>query len=274
MRIKTLLSMVVFLQLASTLQAADIDGLTPNATDIQVVSVDPTPEPQEVELKIIFPNNEELKTSWPIHFEARMDGFPVGVDSQFDREREVRVDKEGQSIHVIIDDKDYFTAYEALFDALDDHDLYYDQKIDFDPPFKLSPGKHIVRMFPCRSYGESVKGSNCFDAMVFYYKKKEDTFKVDLSAPYLTYNEPQGSFMANKPNLLDFYIQNCVMSRDGYKVRITLDGKIQRTLTIWGPYYIYGLKRGKHTVKLELLDRKNNVVPGPFNSVEKTITLN
>lgn len=271
----TLLSWIAFLPLTLSLHAADIDGdHTPNLSEIQVVTVTPTPEPDDVELKIIFPENGELKTSWPIHFEARLDGFPVGTASLFDRAKEIYVEPEGQSVHIFIDDKDYFEGYEALFDALDDHDLYFDQKIDFDLPFKLAPGKHIIRMFPCRSYGESLKGQNCFAVSTFYYKTKDDDkMKVDLSAPYLTYNEPQGTFGAGKPILLDFYITNCVMSKDGYKVRLTLDGKIKRTLTIWGPYYIYGLKKGTHTVKLELLDPRNNVVPGLFNTVEKKIVV-
>lgn len=270
----TLLSCITFLSLSSGLfAAAEIDEHTPNPTDIQVVSVDPTPQPDDVELKMVFPANGELKADWPIHFEARLDGYPVGVDSQFDRAKEIYVEPEGQSVHVIVDDKDYFEAYEALFDALDDHDLYYDQKIDFDLPFKLSPGKHVLRIFPCRSFGESLKGPGCYDAITFYYKKKEDNFKVDLDAPYLTYNEPQGTFPANKPVLLDFYIQNCVMSKDGYKVRVTIDGKVQRTLSLWGPYYIYGLKKGKHTIKLELLNPRNAVIPGIFNTVEKMIVL-
>ncbi|NDB85948.1 MAG: hypothetical protein EB127_25100 [Alphaproteobacteria bacterium] len=63
------------------------------------------------------------------------------------------------------------------------------------------------------------------------------------------------------------------MSVDGYKVKLTIDGKIQRTLTSWKPYYIYGLKKGKHTFKLELLDPSNKVVPGSFNTVEKTIVI-
>lgn len=271
---QTLLSWIAFLPLAISVHAADIDGdHTPNLSDIQVVTVTPTPEPDDIELKIVFPANGELKTSWPIHFEARLDGFPVGTASQFDRANEIFVEPEGQSVHIVIDDRDYFEAYEALFDALDDHDLYYDQKIDFDPPYKLSPGKHIVRMFPCRSYGESLKGPNCFAVGTFYYKTKDDSLKMDLSAPYLTYNEPQGTLPVNKPVLLDFYIENCVMSKDGYKVRLTIDGKTQRTLIVWGPYYIYGLKKGTHTVKLELLDPRNNVVPGQFNTVEKKILL-
>ncbi|MBM3208484.1 MAG: hypothetical protein FJZ57_07815 [Chlamydiae bacterium] len=262
--------------LACTLCAANIFSATieeplANTSDIQIVMMNPTPEPEEVELRIVYPSNGDMKNSLPIRFEARLDGYVVGTDSQFDRAKQIRNDSNGQSVHAIIDDMDYFESYEALFDSLDNHDLYYDQKIDFKPPFKLKPGKHYIRLFPVRSFGESLKGPQCFDAIAFYYKTKEDTLDVNLSGPYLTYNEPQGTFPANKPILLDFYIKNCVMSVDGYKVRLTIDGKIQRTLSSWKPYYIYGLKKGKHKFKLELLDPSNKVVPGSFNTAEKTI---
>ncbi|NDD58737.1 MAG: hypothetical protein EBZ47_05735 [Chlamydiae bacterium] len=256
---------------SSTLTATTIDEPTPNETNLQVVQMNPTPEPEEVELRIVYPASGEMKTSWPIRFEARLDGYVVGTASQFERASQIQDDPNGQSIHVIIDDRDYFEAYEELFDSLDNHDLYFDEKIDFTPPFKLEPGKHIVRMFPTRSYGESLKGHGCFDAQVFYYKTKDTSLEVDLKKPFLTYNEPQGTYPAKKPILLDFYIRNCIMSNDGYKVKLTIDGEVKRILTSWKPYYIYGLSKGAHTIQLELLDRKNQLVPGSFNTVSKTI---
>lgn len=96
---------------------------------------------------------------------------------------------------------------------------------------------------------------------------------MDLSAPYLTYNIPVGSYNLEEgdPILLDFYIKNCELSPDGYKVKLSIDGKEIATLTEWRPYYIYGLKKGKHTIGLQLLDRKNNLDQGEFNNVEETI---
>jgi hypothetical protein len=268
---KTFLLSIPFLALTHSAFAADIDELKANLSHLQIVPVEPTPEPEDIELKIVYPSNGEMKDSLPIRFEARVDGYPTFTASQFERAKELVVDSDGQSVHVIIDDNDYFTAFEPLFDALDDHDLYFDQKIDFSPPFKITPGKHYVRAFPARSYGESLKGPNRFASLVFYYKDKTDKIKMDLSSPYLTYNEPQGTYPESKPILLDFYISNCVMSKDGYKVRLTIDNTVQRTLSTWTPYYIYGLKKGSHKIKLELLDPQNKVVPGNFNTVEKTI---
>ena len=41
----------------------------------------------------------------------------------------------------------------------------------------------------------------------------------------------------------------------------------------WAPFYIQGLPLGEVSIKLELLDADGNVIEGPFNNVERTVTL-
>ena len=41
----------------------------------------------------------------------------------------------------------------------------------------------------------------------------------------------------------------------------------------WVPYYIEGMPMGENTIKLELIDAEGNLIEGPFNVVERTITL-
>jgi hypothetical protein len=101
--------------------------------------------------------------------------------------------------------------------------------------------------------------------------KKEGA--VDLTKPYLTYNQPVGAFTTLQPILLDFFISNCQLSRDGYKVRLTIDRSDKRILTHWVPYYIYGLSRGTHTIRLDLLDPDGSVIAPLFNDTQKTITV-
>ena len=136
---------------------------------------------------------------------------------------------------------------------------------------------HVIRTFPVRSYNESFKSYGAFAASTFYYQENKGTSDVDLSKPYLTYNEPQGEYDYDRKNiqpiLLDFYVTNCELSKDGYKVRLTIDNENQRILTSWQPYYIYGLKKGQHRIRLELIDPQNNYVSGPFNDVTRTIVI-
>ncbi len=256
---------------------AQFEEHAPNPNTIQVVPVDPSPDPDHVETKIIYPKADELKKSTPIKGQIRVEGFSLGTDTEMPRKKEIWNDEEGQSLHIFIDNQPYFSVNEALIDALDDTEDFYDQTAEFEIPFKLQPGMHVIRTFPVRSYNESVKSNSAFAATIFYYQDKKDSPGVDLSQPYLTYNEPQGEYEFDKskqlPILLDFYITNCELSRDGFKVRLTIDNEPTRTLTSWQPYYIYGLNKGMHRIRLELLNPQNNVVPGLFNDVTRTITI-
>jgi hypothetical protein len=271
--ILTLLSSLIL----GSAHCAYLEEQTPNPNGIQVVPVDPTPDPNEVETKILFPKMGELRTSTPIKGQIRVDGVALGVDTDQPRQKEIWNDPEGQSLHIFIDNQPYFSVNEAFIDALDDVEEYYDQTADFTIPYKLQPGVHVIRVFPVRSYNESIKSRRAFTASIFYYQEKKDNQKIDLSLPYLTYNEPQGEYDYDQKNpqpiLLDFYLTNCDLSKDGYKVRLTIDNDNQRTLISWQPYYIYGLKKGMHRIRLELLDLQNNPVAGTFNDVTRTIVI-
>ena len=272
---KTLTSLFLCAILPITLiyTAVEFKEGNPNPNDIQVVPVEATPEPDDVELRLQYPNYGDIEKKTPVSGEMRLDWFPLGVDSDFPRKDELFRDNMGQSLHVFIDDHDYFEINEALFDSVNDYDDYFDQVAGFTIPFELSPGAHIIRAFPCRSYGESLKMGKRFIASVFYVKEK-GPIAADLKTPYLTYNEPQGVYTdESKPVLLDFYIKNCNLSKDGYKVRVTIDNANQRFLYNWTPYYIYGLKKGTHVVHLELINPQNIVVPGVFNDIEKKFSI-
>ena len=132
---------------------------------------------------------------------------------------------------------------------------------------------HTIRAFLCRSYGESLKGSKCFSAVYFFIKDKKIDRSMSLRTPYLTYNEPSEhvTYSVDVPVLLDFYIHNCELSKDGYKVKLSIDDEHIMDLDKWRPYYIYGLKKGKHIVRLQLLDAEGAEAPGVFNDVKQKI---
>lgn len=246
-----------------------------NRSNIRTLPVARAPESGTVVLRTVFPQEGQVVKS-PVYIQFRIDGFALGAaSSQFDRAAEVAQTNMGQTVHVIVDDHPYFAINEPALDPFDEGGFYYDMSYKFEVPFRLSEGAHTIRMFPTRSFGESLKGDKTFTAVNFYVGKREEKDEVDLSAPYLTYNEPsdQMHLVENMPVLLDFYICNAELSSDGYKVRLTIDGKVNRMLTSWQPYYIFGLKKGRHKIRLELLDSQNIVVPGPFNNVTRTITI-
>ncbi|MBX9743654.1 MAG: hypothetical protein K2X08_00400 [Chlamydiales bacterium] len=242
---------------------------------IRLRGVKPTPEPETVSLYLAMPKNGSFVKKNPLWIQVRLEGYALGADSYFDRRDEVVNSQRGQTLHVIIDNKPYFAVSEPAVDPFKEQGNYYVLSYKFEVPFPLDSGMHVIRMFPARSYGESLKGEKTFVVSKFYIGDEVDRQGVDLSRPYLTYNEPnsQMDLVEDKPILLDFYLSNCELSADGYKVRLTIDDSIVRTLTLWQPYYIYGLKKGKHTIQLELLDAKNSVVSGIFNKVKQTISI-
>ncbi len=245
-----------------------------NEDDVRIVPLDPTAEPEHVTLRTFFPKKDELEKSEPVEMQVRIEGFPLGVMSDFPRKREVFNSHDGQTIRIIVDNAPFFSKNTTYLSSMDDSENYYEQILEVDLPH-LQPGEHIVRVFPARSFGESLKGDGCFQADVFYIKSKTPSIDVNLNGPYLTYNEPQGEYPYNEqePILLDFYLTNCQLSEDGYKVRLSIDGKNQRMLTDWRPYAIYGMTKGEHKIRLELLNPEGNLVPGLFNNTMRSIVI-
>jgi hypothetical protein len=250
---------------------------TPTPTEqsgIRTMPVARTPESNTIVLRIALPKDGEYvsPSSW---IQFRIDGYALGTSSQFERASEIVESKMGQTVHVVIDEDPYFEVNEPALDPYNEGGYYYDTSYKFQVPYQLSEGMHTVRIFPARSFGESLKGDKTFQAIKLYVNSDEND-DVDLAAPYITYNEPSNNMklVEGKPILLDFYVSNTELSADGYKVRFSIDGKVNRILTSWQPYYIYGLKKGEHTVRLELLDETGAVVPGRFNNVSHKIRVN
>ena len=250
-------------------------GKLQNLEQIRVVPVPKTPESNTVFLALAVPQNGEVKSKNPVWVQFRLEGYPIGTNSPTSRYNELVNSKVGQSIHVIIDNEPYFPVYNRSVDPFNEDGYYYDTSFKLKLPQNLSSGIHTIRVFPARSYGESLKNENNFQISYFYVGSKTGDLDTDITGPYLTYNEPSNNMqlVESKPVLLDFLISNCELSSDGYKVILTVDGKFKRTLTSWQPYYIYGLKKGSHTINIQLVDEEGHQVPGSYNDVERTITI-
>jgi hypothetical protein len=245
--------------------------------EIRVMPVGRTPESNTVILRIAVPKEKEMVSGNPVWVQFRIEGFSLGADSsQFARADQVARTDMGQTVHVVVDNAPYFAINEPALNPFNEAGYFYVTNYKFEMPSSLKEGMHTIRMFPARSFGESLKGDNTFAMVVFYLgdMESEEKGKIDFSKPFLTYNEPsdQMELMENQPVLLDFLISNCELSPDGYKVRLTIDGRVNRTLSSWEPYYIYGLSKGKHKIRLELMEGSTRVL-GPFNDVERTITI-
>jgi len=241
---------------------------------VRILPVKRTPEAEGSSVVVVMPKDGSVVRGNPVWLQVRVEGYPIGAASQFDRADEVAVSKQGQTIHIVVDNMPYFAVNEPALDPFNEEGWYYETNYKFEVPAQLSEGEHTLRVFLARSFGESLKGEMTFKATTFYVGNG-DKSPYDLSRPYITYNEPSNQlYLVEKtPVLLDFLINNCELSADGYKVRLTVDGKASRLLTSWQPYYIYGLAAGKHTIRLELLNSSGVKVKGPFSDIQQTITV-
>ncbi len=178
----------------------------------------------------------------------------------------------GQHVHVILDDDPYIAVY------------------DVSRPYVLhvkEEGTHLVRVFPSAGpadakgahWHESRKNEGAFAWVRFHVKKKGGRFETfDGNQPFLTYSRPKGDYALGAkdtpllfPLMVDFYVTNATLSKDGRSVRVTLDDKPVADLHEWKPWFVEAEPApGEHKVVLEILDRNGNPEPGPFTRAERT----
>jgi hypothetical protein len=238
--------------------------------NIQVVPVSPSAEPEMAGMDVIFPVDQGMCEDNPVDIQLRMRGFLLGDKTSTSRANELENDRLGQYVNVIIDDKLVFTSRGPSIYPLHDDGDYYQDFYKFSVPFDLKEGKHTMRLFLVKSYGECLRTKDAFVAVEFCVKHNNMDNGINLKAPYISYNQPSANirYKYSGPVLLDFYLSNCQLSADGYKVKLYVDNKMIMILQRWSPYYIYGLSKGKHNVKLVLLDKNNKELSGKGTQVE------
>src|SRR4051812_5643816 len=102
---------------------------------------------------------------------------------------------------------------------------------------------------------------------------------VDSKKPLLTYSRPKGDYSAVDAQngiMIDFWLTNAKLQGDGgeYRVRYSIDGGVAQYIDKWEPIWIKGWNSGKHTIKLELVDKSGGVVAnGDYNSTQRDINI-
>lgn len=165
---------------------------------------------------------------------------------------------QGQHIHFILDNQPYAALYKP------EHEV------------KLKKGsEHYLMSFLSRSYHESLKEKDAF--VVEHFKINDKGAYEKLAAPtepMLFYSRPKGEYKGadTKSILLDFFVVNATLAKDGYKVQANVNGE-NIMLDDWRPYQITGLPMGENVIKLTLMDANGNAVAGENTSIERKITL-
>jgi hypothetical protein len=101
---------------------------------------------------------------------------------------------------------------------------------------------------------------------------------VDKTKPLLTYSRPKGEYKGADADaiMIDFWLSNAKLQGDGgeYRVRYAVDGGEAKYIDKWQPIWLSGWTNGKHSVKVELVDKAGNVVEnGNYNSTTREITV-
>ena len=201
----------------------------------------------------------------------------------------------GNHIHVILDNQPY--------------EAYYNLDTEFELR-NVADGEHTLRFFPSRPWHESYKNAGAFQMVKFTVKngggdKSKPTTTnanqtmsnvnasqlpegkdmqpstagaVDAGKPLLTYSRPKGDYKgADAENIMiDFWLMNAKLVGDGgeYRVKYSVDGGEAKFIEKWSPIWLSGWTDGKHSVKVELVDKNGNLVDnGGYNSTTQEITV-
>lgn len=208
---------------------------------------------QKVELKIVAPKEGESVPGPDLEIHFDLKGYTLPAEQP------------GPHIHVIIDNQPYVADYDA------------------SKPFVvrgLAQGPHTLRAFPSRRWHESIKAPKAFAMAHFFVGPKVKNAKdsanwIDPKKPILTFSRPKGNYAGEdaKKVMVDFWVKGAKLAPNADRVRMVVDGQ-ESLITEWKPQFLEHLSDGKHTISLELLDRKGAPIANTFNKTEREFSIN
>jgi hypothetical protein len=306
-RYKNLFLLLLALATVAVLVAVFASGKSDNANTTATTMVAPPPaqtltlvtRPQKIldlmkargeqdqakpTIKIVSPRKDEVVNGSKVEVKLDLSGDLKGYMPHKDP-----TTGKGNHIHVILDNQPYEAYYEL------------------GQPFELrnlAEGRHTLRVFPSRPWHESYKNDGAFQMVKFTVKGGGDASKptttnsgqtmappregkdfpasaagdVNPSKPLLTYSRPKGEYKDADadPIMIDFWLSGAKLKADGgqYRVRYIVDDDEPKFIDKWEPIWLSGWINGKHTVRLELLDKDDRPVEnGGYNTTSREISV-
>ena len=201
---------------------------------------------------------KEMISAGENQFQFGVENYELKQQTSDAKEMGLANSAKGQHVHFIINNGPYGAKYDKEFTK------------------DLPVGDHLMLAFLSRSYHMAVKNEHSYVLKKFRVGEptEDQMMEVDFEAPHLFYSRPKGTYSGGdtKKVLLDFFLINNDLAEDGNKVKATINGE-EFTINDWAPYAIEGLPMGENTISLQLVDSEGNYIEGPFNKVERTITL-
>ncbi|OWY24248.1 hypothetical protein C7N43_16325 [Sphingobacteriales bacterium UPWRP_1] len=235
--------------------AANPDAMTNNG--ITLTPVTNSPEFADARLVLKAPADKAMLKDTTVKFDFDVENYQLGSQTPDAGQKMCANSDKGQHLHIILNNEPYLAYYESEFTK------------------GLPEGNYVLLSFLSRSYHESLKHKEAATISTFTVGKPKTKPDFDVNAEHLFYSRPKGEYIGEaniKKILLDFYLLNCTLTPEGKRVLAKINNS-SFTLTKWQPYFIEGLPEGETTISLQLIDKDGNVVPGPYNSVTRTIKL-
>ncbi len=260
------LSLLFFITSACKQQKKDTETINKVDTEITEEVVQPeilleklAGSPAYVDAALILDSSEEIvaKKSGEMDFSFKVENYELGAQTTGTNAQKLANSGKGQHIHFILNNQPYSAHYESSFKK------------------EIPDGIHHLVAFLSRSFHESVKKENSVVVRKLVVgENPEDKLGLNMETPTLIYSRPKGQYTGKDTEqvLLDFFVLNTKLSKEGNKVRAKINDK-EFTITEWIPYVIKGLPMGEVTIQLELVDASGNLIPGLFNKVTRKITL-
>lgn len=237
-------------------QEATIETVEEVAT-ITIEKLESSPEYKTASFELKSPDTSKQLPSGEVNFEFDVQNYELGAQTKGPNASLLANSGKGQHIHFILNNQPYSAHYESTFVK------------------EIPNGTHHLVAFLSRSFHESVKNENSVVVKQLQVGENDKDAKgLDMNSPTLIYSRPKGKYVGKDTEniLLDFFVLNTTLSEDSNKVRATINDE-EFMITEWVPHIIKGLPMGEVIIKLELLDAKGSLIPGPFNEVTRTVNL-
>ena len=206
----------------------------------------------------------------------------------------------GNHVHVILDNQPYEAYYELgqsfelrnvvagkhtlrVFPSRPWHESFKDDGAFQIAMFTVKGGGDASKPTTTNS-GQTVANNNSSPAPPPAPREGKDVAsstagEVDPSKPLLTYSRPKGEYKGedSDPIMIDFWLSGgAKLKGDGgdYRVRYIVDDDDAKYIDKWEPIWLSGWIGGKHTVRLELLDKDGKPVDnGGYNTTSREISV-
>jgi len=225
---------------------------------ITLTPVADSPDYSDATLTLRGPSASSELASGKTNFWYDVKNYELGNQTPDAPQKSCANSAKGQHIHLILNNQPYSAYYTNKFSK------------------ELPDNYYVALAFISRSYHESIKNKGAYALHDFTVgQKMSDGPQVDLKAEHLFYSRPKGKYIGAgniEKVMLDFYLVNTEIGKNGNKVRATINGTAF-TIDKWQPYMMEGLPMGTNKIKLELIDSKGQAVEGPFNVVEREFQL-